>query len=390
MKILLFLLFTISFAEAKVQNTCALERPGVNQVRSLEDLSQNVCSQSESANDQEIRNAAGQTMNIIRELVANPPAPAEGEEAPDPLSDPALVTSLDQVAALLSEKRAPSQFASTKDDDVSTALTQLFNDYSSPERRNANQDGYYQSLRNVLSKTEEGKRVLDCFERSEGNISGTQVVFADLGDNAPTATFGVEPSDAGKFKKVISITTVDHPSFMLALLAHEFQHACNTQEMISLAANEEASLAKLQGLAQSPGTDEEMAAAIEAHTRNQARGNLRAAIDELRAYQMTPKIFDELAPYHPSFFCNQYYVSSLFGRQILNNGDYMSTLETTVGDGTFVHSLIERYTRINGYDPSVFYEMNEETGDLKRDSSGKPILLASVRDEIQREGFRVQ
>ncbi len=391
MKLFLILLtLTVSFAEATVQNTCALERPAVSTVRTLDDLTQNVCSHSSSSNDQEIQATTEQSLSIIRRLAANPVATPEGEAPADPLNNDELVSSLDRVAALITDRRAPAQFTSTRNDEVSTALNQLFVDYPTVERRNGDQQGYYRSLKNVLSKTNQGRRVLECFERSENGVSGSRVVFADLGNNAPTATFGLERDDNGNRIKTISITTVDHPSFMLSLLAHEFQHSCNTQEMITLEEQGSAAMARLQGLIQSPGTDEEMQAAITAQQSIQARSNIRAAIDELRAYRMTPQIFDELAPYHPSYFCQQYYVSGLFGRQILNNGEYMSTLETKVADGSFAHQLIDTYTRINGYDPAAFYEMDATTGDIRRDSQGRPVFLAAVREEIEREGFRVQ
>ena len=120
------------------------------------------------------------------------------------------------------------------------------------------------------------------------------------------------------------------------------------------------------------------------------RSMLDVAIDEMRAYQMTPKIFKELAPGHPGLLCERHYLGVLFGRQVISDGAYMSAIELQFEEGNrFIHTLIESYTRIKGYLPSVFYVTDEETGEPRLDPRGQPQLKSNVRLQLASAGFRV-
>lgn len=394
MRILLTLLLSVSLAHASVQEICGLDQPAVSLVKNADQLRSNICQLTESANDQEITSTAAQSLEILRRLETQPAAPSENGEAPgDPLNNNELVGSLDQVGALLTARRSPAQFSTSRNDETARALTQLFTRYGTEAQRRADGQGYYQTLRSVLSRTQEGTRVLRCFEGPDDKVTGTAVEYMEADAAGPTATFEPRYNEAtNDYTKVITLNLKDNPTLMLSLLSHEMQHSCNTAEDIRIAEQDRAARASFEALMtrEPPAPDEEMARVGNELVNLQNQSNVRAAIDELRAYRMTPAVFRELAPYAPSYFCDRFYASGLFGRQILSNGQYLSTIETMVADGSFPYQLIDQYTQIAGYDPNSFFEVDESTGDLRRNSEGRPIFKASVRAELEREGFRVQ
>ena len=385
MKFLILLALAPLTVLASVQNICSLDRPRVDTVTNLSELEDNICEVRDSSNDREITSMSQQSLQILQNLQSQAPSQE------DPLNNPQLVESLRNVANLVTGKRSPTSFSSERRNALGTSLNQLFGNFGSEAQRKGNQQGYYQAMRAVLSKTREGARVLQCFERLDPGVLKTVVNLAESGEAAPSATYEAQYDAASqKYLKIITIGAGDSPALTLALLAHEMQHACNTPEFIRIEREQRDLQTRYQTLVESPYTTQAEADAFEQDFKTKAaNANVRYALDELRAYRMTPKIFSELAPYHPEFFCNQYYVSALFGRQILGTGDYMSSVETMVADGSFVYNLIDNYIKGSGYDPTVFYVMDQNTGDIQRDAQGRPLFRQEVRAAITREGFRV-
>lgn len=391
MKFIFLLALGSLTAHASVQDICSLDQSKVQNVTNLNELEDNICDFRDSSNDREITRMSQQSLQILQRLQTAPPA-VDAEGAPvDPLDNQELVNALTRVANLVTGKRSPATFSPQRNDALGSSMTQLFRDFGTEAQRNANKQGYYQSMRSVLAKTKEGARVLKCFERLEAGASKTVVNFAEPGVASPTATYEAQFVEASNsYHKIITISAEDSPSLTLALLAHEMQHSCNTAEFIRFDREQREYFTRIQTIAQTPGTpEEEITRMGMEYLARSTHANVRFALDELRAYQMTPKIFSELAPYHPEFFCNKFYVSSLFGRQILGTGDYMSSLETMVADGTFFYNLIDNYVKGAGYDPAAFYLMDESTGDIQRDSQGRPLFRPEVKAEMAKEGFRV-
>lgn len=387
MKFLFLLVIGTLTAHASVQDICSLDQAKTTTVTNLDQLEDNICEFRDSSNDREITRTSQQSLQILERLRTAPPTVnAEGVQE-DPLDNQQLVNSLTTVANLITGKRSPATFTPQRNDALGASLSQLFRDFGTEAQRNANQQGYYQSMKTVLAKTREGSRVLRCFEKLDAGASKTVVNFAEPGVASPTATYEAQYDQAtNSYHKIITISAEDSPSLTLSLLAHEMQHSCNTAEFIRFDREQRDFYTRIQ----TPGLPEEESIRMgREFMAKSTQANVRFALDELRAYKMTPKIFSELAPYHPEFFCNKFYVSSLFGRQILGTGDYMSSLETMVADGTFFYNLIDNYIKGAGYDPAAFYVMNESTGDIERDSQGRPQFLPEVKAEMAKEGFRV-
>lgn len=380
----------LNFASASVQNVCELERPVLNTVGNLEELDQSLCDLPGLREDSQLQALTDDTRNIIRRLSA--PATPTDDFADDPLDDGKLVKGLRSISDLLNDRRAPPDFRPVRNDEVSGAMSTLFSSFGTEAARKQNPQGYYRAMREVLSRTTNGARVLECFERSEPGVRGSSVEFFEPGEKRTSmaATFQARYDETRRdYSKVITLNSSNEPALTLTLLAHELQHSCDMQDSMRLQNELRALEEERDRVLGTDASQEELDASADAIERFNAQINVSDAIDELRAYRMMPEIFSELASYHPAFFCQQYGAGKLFGRQVYNTGEFMSTLENRIADGSFIRTLIDSYTNGGGYDPASFYEIDESTSDWRRDAEGNMIMKPEVKAAITAAGFRV-
>ncbi len=370
---------------------CELERPVLSSVNNLQELNQSLCDLPGVGEDAQLQTLTNDTREIIRRLSA-PVSSNEDNISDDPLDDAALVAGLRSISDLLNERRAPDSFRPVRNDEVSGAMTSLFSSFGTEAARRQNPQAYYQALRNVLSRTTQGARVLECFERSEPGVRGSAVEFFEQGKKRTSmaATFQARYNENGAdYSKIITLNSSNEPALTLTLLAHELQHSCDTQDSMKLQNDLRALEESRDRLLGTDASQKALDASADEIERFNAQINVSDAIDELRAYQMMPGIFSEIASYHPAFFCQQYGAGKLFGRQVYNTGEFMSSLENRIDDGSFIRTLIDSYTSGGGYDPASFYEIDESISDWRRDAQGNMILKPEVRAAITAAGFRV-
>ena len=388
--LLIMSVFLLTCASATVQNVCELERPVLNNVGTLQELDQTLCDLPGLREDSQLQALTDNTRDIIRKLSA-PESPRD-DFSDDPLDDASLVAGLRSISDLLNDRRAPPTFRPVRNDEVSVSMTTLFSNFGTEAARRQNPQGYYQAMREVLSKTTQGARVLECFERSEPGVRGSAVEFFEPGEKRTSmaATFQARYNETGRdYSKVITLNSTNEPALTLTLLAHELQHSCDTQDSMRLQNDLRTLEERRDRLLGTDASQEVLDASADEIERFNAQINVSDAIDELRAYQMMPGIFSELATYHPAFFCQQYGAGKLFGRQVYNTGEFMSSLENKIADGSFIRTLIDSYTSGGGYDPASFYEIDESISDWRRDAQGNMILKPEVRATITAAGFRV-
>ncbi len=387
-----FYFFLIIFSTpifSSVQNICELPSASVSKVNNLQDLDRNLCQLPSVLEERPLETLTHETREIIHNLASDPRF--TNDISLDPLDDESLVKNLRSISDLLTGQKAPSTFTPNRDDEISRSMSALLTEFGTPGARMKNPNGYYQAMRNVLSKTNQGARVLDCFERSEPRVTGTSVEFFDAATNESSNSASFESrfnKKQNNYTKVITLNLTDNPDLSLFLLGHEFQHACDNQQTMTL----------LDGIRNLESTRDHLpsnasrkifnanADEIEKAT---AHLTVRNAIDEMRAYRMMPQLFSELAPYHPAFFCHHYGAGNLFGRQIMSIGEYMSSLETQIADGRFIDPLIEAYSIHGGYDPIAIYDTDGESGDYKKTAQGRKVIRPEVRSEFMAAGFRV-
>lgn len=276
----------------------------------------------------------------------------------------------------------------------------------------------------------------------------------DPGSSSAAATFGLEPTseDPTVYDKVATMGLELSPFENLPFLAHEMQHACDTPDFYSLMEEirvlnssgkdlESRYRAKYKevykkdyspdqvvdgisdltgevtetlppGATPPPPTVEKDAngqpvdpvkkkelEAIEAEfgTLNQKieqislKNDPKRALSELKAYQMTPLIFKELAVHDPVLFCQNYYKSGMMNKKVVTTADYMRTIETEVANGTFLHTLVPEYVGLGGYEMRAFFSFDENQFDFKRDpQTGLYEVLPSVKAQLKKAGFNVK
>ncbi len=412
----LLLLFSPVAGAESIQELCNLPRARAFQVAELSDTRSSLCDLVGRNRDPQIQQLLTESLTAIRGLESHRSAeagegdlaslaaePTEAELGEKQRLEAALKVSLGVLSERLSQSTGANvNFTPQRQDSIARSMENLVADFGTLEQRWQNPQGYVQRMQEVLGQTSEGRRVLECYNRTENaRISGRRIEFTpraeSVGEYGPSsAAYEVRRDPGGgTFSKVVTIDPGPDPAGTLAFLAHEFQHACDTEAFMQqndiIHAHETKSLELEARLPrdrdpEGPLLDELMALLTERDMmiRNI---NVMMSVSELKAYRMTPKIFKELAVYDPRFFCQGYSTSQLFGLQVLDTGTYMSTLEVLDRDGTFIRTLIEAYTRLNGYDPQSFYQVDEATGDLRRDATGKPIFRPEVIQQITQAGF---
>jgi len=383
--------FSMAHAET-VQQICGLESAKVTKVKNLEDANASVCRIRDKHSSPGVQVLAQNSLNIIQslKLVAGGTNAIESKE---------LKGSLQKLAEQVSRERGPRTFTPTKSDAISNGLSSLYSTFGSEAQRWSNPQGYYEKLLSILKLTPMGKQVADCFEKQDSDrVAGREVEFVPRAESSgvfgsASAAFEVRAEDDGKYKKIITLDPGPNAGVSLATLAHELQHSCNTKEFIQV----EDQMKALQDresdlLLQGNLSYESITEQIKKESNELLKSNnLKFAIDEMRAYKLTPEIFKIFASYHPAMFCENFYLSSFLGRQVVSAGEYMSTIEAEFGEGNkFAYTLVNQYIKNNHYLIESFYDIDPNTFDVKRDPSGNPVFKDSVKKFFAENGFPIR
>lgn len=380
----ILLFTTISFAQATVQSVCQLgDRPALNTVENVQQLDQSLCDLHGVKEDEQLKNLTSDTRDVIQRLTG-PNNPLKNKEDYDPINDKALASKLRSLQDLLNQRRGAKEFRTEKNDEVSAAMTTLFSSFGTDEARHKNPKGYFQALRNVMSKTAAGAKILECFDRAAPRVSKSSVEFFpknQKNENIP-ATFQTRYDEASdSYAKVITLSARTAPENALTILAHELQHACDSENTIKLQ-DEYRALEAKRNIILGGNSQEEIDASGDAMEAFQAKIDVNTAVDELRAYKTMATFFSEIAAYHPAYFCHQYGIGSIFGTQVTSVGELMSSLEVRIENGSFVHTLIDSYTRDGAFGPWSFYQ------DDGVDAQGRPLLTTEAKKAITDASFK--
>lgn len=400
----LFAFSNLCFARG-AQEICGLDNARVTNATNFTTLRERTCPQLAEFPIDSVREAGNNILRIIQALEVS---------QQDIYEDENYQTALTQFEETLNQNISQN-FEPVIRDRKGRLLNSLFSRYSSVAQRENNPEAYVRDLTRILSESERGREAIDCFnDTNDSRVSGTNIIFTEVGDgNERTlATYNTVPdeSNPGKYIRTIEFNPRNMlPEDALMTLAHEMKHACMTSQMIDLRDEAIPYLNQMQNI-QSQGEAlvraynqrgitatrrqqigaqinqaRSQAASIDARLSGVGRRITRLyALDEVKAYQLGADIFNEFAVYHPPSFCNGVGASSFFGG-VLSKGQYASSIQADLASGNFIHSLIENYSRGNGYDPSNFYQTRvvviqnasgqpEQTLQLLRDSQGQPIL----------------
>lgn len=427
-----------------VQKLCGYKNAGFKRSQEVENLEAAVCTVAARYEDQEKIQAKAKDvlaiLNTMRPSAEDKASPMYAFQTPL-LDENETTKKLDQALEQLSTEINAAQKRTNLKVKGKTPLEQMLinleKNFGTADQRWKNPEGYMAAMIEVLRHTPTGKRVVDCFEKKDSErIQGSRFEFTarekSSGENGATlAQFELMPVKGarGTFDKVARIDPGPNAFQTLAILAHEFQHSCNTAEMtgamLEIDAHVEAEntirkeyLAKFKevylrdppqaGEAFNKNRDangklvskarlwelDEIVAQANAlfnkASQLQAKLDIMRATDELRAYQMTPVVFKELAVVDPLIFCSGTRISTIFTKKPLSLGDYMQSLEEQTADGTFVHTLVDSYSRIAGYDVNTFYDRDPDTFLLKTDAkTGLPLLKPEVKEAFKKQGFHV-
>lgn len=382
---LILLTFT-SLVFGSVQSVCQLERPGVNQVTDLASLDQTLCQLPGLSQDRALQNLTTDTHAIIRNLTTD--KRYTEDISAEPLDDEKLVKNLFSISRLLNARRPPQNFTPSPVDDISQSMSALITDFGTKEARNRNPQGYYDALKNVLAKTTQGAAAINCFERAEPGVREHKVeFFTDEASKAFAATFEAKFNEAdNSYSKVITLGPDVDPAQSLILLGHELQHSCDTQTSMQMQ-NGYRALQTRRDAMLSTATSEQIDAFDTEMDNYKARMDIESAIDEMRGYNSMPALFAQLAAYQPEFMCGSYAPQNLFGRQVMSTGEFYSTIETRIANGSMIHTVIDTYSRDGGYGPG-FYQTNPDTGQYLLNAQGEKILTPAVVTALRDAGFR--
>jgi len=410
---LLTLLAATTVHSETVQEICHLETPRAMSVETIADTRRAVCGFAASSTDPTVQQHLRDSLAIMQLIAATPvedQLTSQDPANPSPFDQlqTSLRGALDQLSLSLTMSRGGTPpFTPRTSAAPAPQLTALTQRFGSEEDRWRDPQGYVAALNTALLASPEGRRALECYQRTESErISGRRIEFTPREQSsgqygAASAAYEVRRDPgATTYTKVVTIDPGPSISSTLAMLAHEYQHACDTSEMVTHMDHMHDFMDEGQRLEQQLAPYAQLPiesypeAARTALFDFMDRRDLAARdmnrmfmVSELRAYRMTPKVFKDFAAVDPNYFCQQTSTSQLFGLQVLDTGTYMSTLEDMERDGSFVRNLIASYTRLAGYDPSFFYQIDDATGDYRRDGRGQPLFVPDVLAQIQAAGF---
>jgi hypothetical protein len=223
--------------------------------------------------------------------------------------------------AAVTEARSPRQ-------RLGRDLERLARSFGSEDERRRNSLGYYQAMREIILQTSQGERLVNCFERSgDPAIVGHNVLFDDTRKTvgAEGGTFQMEMKVARRdetrkpshFELSLTVDLRTDPLAAIAMVAHEYQHACNAP-------------ANCQALRDC------------SDVFNCPEVRRRDILDEVRAHHLEAQVFGELAQSHPALMCQQN-VSLGEGGAPVRLADFHARNSELYERGELLEDLLPRY-----------------------------------------------
>lgn len=286
----------------------------------------------------------------------------------DLFSDSSIPCSVASNSTLASPVNIEDLTHALKKSELQITLEKLQKDFSTPQDRSGDHFSKYTSaLKEILALTDEGKRVLECFNTHQAKLaSGTpvplgasRIIQAQASyTGSGLFTYGLNPQE-NELHKEISLNPNKNPIITLVTLAHEMEHSCSNDDF------------HLRHTAQfnRPRTPE----AIRKFKRN---AQIIQARDEIRAYRVNYKIFSELALSAPEL-CSQESEPSVIFNQPISPPELYSTIEhfyQSPNNDAFMLRFLDLYTSspYNIYDRENIF-------------SSQGVLLEDVRECLENE-----
>lgn len=395
--ILLTILAFSNFAVARTaQEICGLDNARVKNAVDLASLLERTCPQLADFPVDSVQAAGNNILNIIQALEISQKNIYRDTQYQDALSN---------FENTLNAEISPV-FSPVIRDRKGVMLDSLFREYSSVAQRVNNPEAYVRKLSSVLKESARGREAISCFnDVSDPRVSGLRIEISNVGDgnDRTLASYDTlpDPDQPGKYLKTINFNPQNmSPADALVTLAHEMKHACMSSQMINFLEEGTPKLNRLASMenyrtrlhseynhvhttpqrrmviSQEASSLQTLIHAAKVDLSDIAtRRNRYFALDEVKAYDLGADIFNEFAQYHPPSFCNGVGASSFFGG-VLSKGQYASSVQADLSSGQFIHSLIETYSRGNGYDARSFYQ-TRRVGNKTQfllDSNGKRVL----------------
>ncbi|MBY0517674.1 MAG: hypothetical protein K2P81_12230 [Bacteriovoracaceae bacterium] len=219
---------------------------------------------------------------------------------------------------------------------LSNDIKELALNFQSQSSRAANPESYYKSIKQVISQTSQGERLINCFEKNpDKGIKGFEVKFINNNtrspgnDQAAYLDYVTDKSDPQKrVNLVMNIDYRTNPIAAISMVAHEMQHACNGAKVCGPLKQCE---------------EEEICDELD----------YTIMADELIGHKVESDVFDELALSAPEVMCNYNYVSS---GKVQNLAEYMTSLYENYHSGDLIKQLAPSYIRAQLWPRDLVYK----------------------------------
>jgi hypothetical protein len=335
MKYLVFLLFLHPvFATEAIQSplrkVCAEPAgPALSEVRTVEDL-RGSCTMLSQNSSVEVAGLSRDVLAVVEQIAATSPNANVRESKELRVQVGRLTDAVS--AATIAQTESPRE-------QLGSDIRSLASRFSDIDFRRANSDEYYNSIKNIIAQTSQGKRVIDCFENNpDQRIGKHEVVFIGNGPRTPgndqAAYLDYQTDEGDPLKRVALKLNLDlrtHPLAAISMVAHEMQHACLGSTICD-------------HINECSDTDES-----ECTQFNEA-----IIADELTAHNFEAKIFTELAKSAPGIMCSYTFVDGMNGPQRL--ADMHATNEEAYLSGDLLSLLNGRYVRAGLWQRTTVYD----------------------------------
>ncbi len=228
-------------------------------------------------------------------------------------------------------------------------------------------------------------------------ILETTVKFdTSINEKEAAGLFHTEEIGEGRGLRKVLVLNPDSfqdPIMFLLVYAHEMQHGCNLRKKYQYFQINQHYLGMNNPCANPFATDSKKCSAFEMR-RKSAKDFIEAQqegiIDELRSFRLMADLFKELAIKNPAI-CKNYLVNQPAGffsdgQNIVNNGEFWSSIETKIQNGSFQHHVATYYIRHGYFGEALFTNFNSN-------SSTSPSTLNLRNDfklRLKENGFPVE
>jgi hypothetical protein len=283
-----------------------------------------------------------------------------------------LNDSLEKLSEALNQ--APKKATSPHTTPLALALNEIATKWHDSKMRSAHHADYIKDFNQVLAMTNTGRQVLDCYQKAQDPlITGEQIeqISEEQKANGVSMAFTLleDQKSPGKYVKTILFDEDTSPMTALFLYAHEMKHGCNSKISVKIF-----QYMDTHNSSNTPRRE----IALEKEKNDQLM-----AIDEMRAYKINVELFKEMAQAAPEVVCNEYYVSNIFGKQIISSAEYNAKMDEMIEDGTYPLHLISQYAVDGAYWPENV---------LKSDDNGWATheLRLDLIKKLEAEGIHVK